>query len=172
MTTTPGGLLLVLSIIVPFVGVIAGFVLGGRWARRIAFAVMAAGIVNALAIGHAYLTSGGPVVYLLGGWAPPLGVALRADALAVAMLALVAVVVTGIGVYAWDGFATPADTAEEMRGVYDEVVCLVCPRPFWSVGSHYDDFSQVSDVEVVEMLESEWGRVHRGGAERAEGDGE
>ncbi|MFO1315084.1 MAG: proton-conducting transporter membrane subunit [Burkholderiales bacterium] len=112
MTTTPGGLLLVLSILVPFAGVMAGFVLGGRWTRRIALVVMAAGTVIALAIARAYLTSGGPVVYLLGGWVPPLGVALRADALAVAMLALVAVVVTGIGVYAWGDFATPEGSAE------------------------------------------------------------
>jgi putative phosphoribosyl transferase len=46
----------------------------------------------------------------------------------------------------------PEDTVEEMRDVYDDVVCLVCPRPFWSVGSHYDDFSQVSDVEVIGMM--------------------
>ncbi len=50
---------------------------------------------------------GGAVVYLLGGWAPPLGVALRADGLAVVMIAAIAVVVCGIGVYARADFGTP-----------------------------------------------------------------
>ena len=46
------------------------------------------------------LTADGPLVYLLGGWAPPLGVALRADGLSVVMLVVTAVVVCAIGVYA------------------------------------------------------------------------
>ena len=36
MLTTPGGLLLVLAVLVPFLGVLAGFVLGGRNAQRVA----------------------------------------------------------------------------------------------------------------------------------------
>ena len=35
---------------------------------------------------RALVRSGAPVVYLLGGWAPPLGVALRGDGLSVVML--------------------------------------------------------------------------------------
>ncbi|HEU4709032.1 MAG TPA: phosphoribosyltransferase family protein [Methylophilaceae bacterium] len=34
----------------------------------------------------------------------------------------------------------------------DEVVCLSAPRHFQSVGQHYDDFSQVSDEEVADIL--------------------
>lgn len=34
----------------------------------------------------------------------------------------------------------------------DEVICLSTPRFFQSVGQHYDDFSQVSDEEVTEIL--------------------
>ena len=79
MTTTPGGLLLVLAVLVPFVGVIAGLVLGGRNPQRIALLTLVLGLGIALAIADTYLRSGSAVVYLLGGWAPPLGVALRAD---------------------------------------------------------------------------------------------
>ena len=110
--TTPGGLLLVLAVLVPFVGVLAGMVLGGRGARRVALATLAAGLAIAIAIADALVRSGDAVVYLLGGWAPPLGVALRADGLAVVMLLAVAVVISGIGVYARADFGTPPGVRE------------------------------------------------------------
>jgi formate hydrogenlyase subunit 3/multisubunit Na+/H+ antiporter MnhD subunit len=112
MTTTPGGLLLVLSVLVPFVGVMAGFVLGGRNPQRIALLTLVIGLGIALAIADAYLRSGSALVYLLGGWAPPLGVALRADSLSVMMLVAIAVVICGIGVYACADFGTPAGQRE------------------------------------------------------------
>jgi len=112
MTTTSGGLLLVLAVLVPFVGVMAGLVLGGRNPQRIALLTLVAGLGLALAIADAYLRSGSALVYLLGGWAPPLGVALRADSLSVIMLVAVAVVICGIGVYACADFGTPAGQRE------------------------------------------------------------
>ena len=117
MTTTPGGLLLVLAVLVPFVGVLAGLALGGRNPQRVALVTLALGLGIAVAIADAYLRSGDAVVYLLGGWSPPLGVALRADGLSVAMLLVVAVVICGIGVYACADFATPAG-APEARAPY------------------------------------------------------
>jgi putative phosphoribosyl transferase len=45
------------------------------------------------------------------------------------------------------------DTPERMRDVADEVVCLRRPRAFGSVGRWYLDFGQVSDAEVVALLE-------------------
>lgn len=110
--TTPGGLLLVLAVLVPFVGMLAGMVLGGRGARRVALATLVAGLVIAIAIADALARSGAAVVYLLGGWAPPLGVALRADGLAVVMLLAVAVVIGGIGAYARADFGTPPGVRE------------------------------------------------------------
>jgi formate hydrogenlyase subunit 3/multisubunit Na+/H+ antiporter MnhD subunit len=112
MTTTSGGLLLVLAVLVPFVGVMAGLVLGGRNPQRIALLTLVAGLGLALAIADAYLRSGSALVYLLGGWAPPLGVALRADSLSVMMLVAVAVVICGIGVYACADFTTPTGQHE------------------------------------------------------------
>jgi formate hydrogenlyase subunit 3/multisubunit Na+/H+ antiporter MnhD subunit len=110
--TTPGGLLLALAVLVPFIGVLAGLMLGGRNAQRVAFITMAVGFGVAVAVADHYLRSGVPVVYLLGGWAPPLGVALRADALAVVMMLVVAVVIFGIGVYACADFGTPSGARE------------------------------------------------------------
>ncbi len=110
--TTPGGLLLALAVLVPFIGVLVGLVLGSRNAQRVAFLTMAVGFGIAVAVADHYMRLGAPVVYLLGGWAPPLGVALRADALAVVMLLVVAVVIFGIGVYACADFGTPSGQRE------------------------------------------------------------
>ena len=110
--TSPGGLLLVLAVLVPFIGVLAGMVLGSRGAQRVAFAILAAGLAIAIAIADALVQSGDTVVYILGGWTPPLGVALRADGLAVIMLLAIAVVIGGIGVYARADFGTPPGVRE------------------------------------------------------------
>ena len=110
--TSPGGLLLVLAVLVPFIGVLAGMILGGRGAQRVAFVILAAGLAIAIAIADALVQSSDTVVYILGGWAPPLGVALRADGLAVIMLLAIAVVIGGIGVYARADFGTPPDVRE------------------------------------------------------------
>ncbi len=118
--TTPGGLLLVLAVLLPFVGVLLGLVLGGRHAQRVAWATIVLGIGVVLAITRALLSSGASLVYLLGGWAPPLGVALRADGLSVCMMLVVAVVVGVIGVYANGDFGTPP-AQREARG----------PLAFW-----------------------------------------
>jgi multicomponent Na+:H+ antiporter subunit D len=112
MTTTPGGLLLVLAVLVPFVGVLAGLVLGGRNTQRLALLTIVASTGIAFGIAAKYLNLGGAVVYLLGGWSPPLGIALRADGLSVVMLAAIAVVICGIGVYACADFGTPAGQRE------------------------------------------------------------
>jgi len=112
LLTTPGGLLLPLSVLVPFAGVLAGFALGGRNAQRVATVTIVAGIGLALAIAAATLRSGGELVYLLGGWTPPLGIALRADGPSVVMIVAVAVVIGGIGLYARGDFGTPAGVRE------------------------------------------------------------
>jgi formate hydrogenlyase subunit 3/multisubunit Na+/H+ antiporter MnhD subunit len=112
MTTTQDGFLLVLAVMVPFVGVLAGFALGGRNAQRVAMLTILAGVAIAIAIAVTMARSGGGLVYLLGGWSPPLGIALRADGLALGMILAVAVVILGIGVYARADFATPPDVGE------------------------------------------------------------
>ena len=46
----------------------------------------------------------------------------------------------------------PADTCAELQSVADKVVCAVTPQPFLGVGQWYEDFSQISDEEVRELL--------------------
>jgi predicted phosphoribosyltransferase len=44
-------------------------------------------------------------------------------------------------------------TCEEVGRLADDIVCAATPEPFYSVGLWYEDFSQVSDQEVREVLE-------------------
>lgn len=113
--TTPGGLLLVLAVLVPFLGVLLGFVLGAGNARRVALLTLVLGLGIAIATAVSLLQSGADLVYLLGGWSPPLGIALRADGLSVTMLVAVAVVISAIGVYAYADFDSPPDGQEARK---------------------------------------------------------
>jgi multicomponent Na+:H+ antiporter subunit D len=112
MTSGPGGLFLVLAVMLPLVGVLAGFAFGGRAIKWVVTATIAAGIANAVATALAFEQADTALVYLLGGWAPPLGIALRADGLAVVMMLAVAAVILGIAVYARSSFASPASAPE------------------------------------------------------------
>jgi len=47
----------------------------------------------------------------------------------------------------------PPETCRAMRHAVDEVICVGSPEPFFSVGTWYRDFSQVSDDEVHELLD-------------------
>jgi hypothetical protein len=46
----------------------------------------------------------------------------------------------------------PSDTLHSVAANLDELVCLKIPRDFRAVGQWYEDFSQVSDEEVVRLL--------------------
>jgi len=46
----------------------------------------------------------------------------------------------------------PSETIREIREQVDELIVLTTPDPFWAVGNHYVDFTQVGDREVVEYL--------------------
>ncbi|WP_322029122.1 complex I subunit 5 family protein [Paraburkholderia sp. J76] len=117
---TAGGLLLVLAVLLPFAGMLAGLMSGGRRGQRLAWLTIVCGIGIVLAIAYRLLVSGAALRYPLGGWPPPLGVMLRADGLSVCMLLVVAVVVGAVAIYANGDFTTPAG-ARETRG----------PLAFW-----------------------------------------
>jgi formate hydrogenlyase subunit 3/multisubunit Na+/H+ antiporter MnhD subunit len=114
-TTTPSGFLLVLSIAVPVTGVMLAFVLGNRYVRLVSYAVIPLGLAIAVTILVALPQSVGPLVYVLGAWPPPLGVALRADGLSAVMLATTAVVICAVAVYADADFSV---TATETRAPF------------------------------------------------------
>ncbi|HXG09814.1 MAG TPA: phosphoribosyltransferase family protein [Gemmataceae bacterium] len=44
------------------------------------------------------------------------------------------------------------DRLAEVRRWCDDVVCLLTPELFWAVGQFYEDFRQIEDEEVVELL--------------------
>ena len=46
----------------------------------------------------------------------------------------------------------PKESCDAVREVVDEVVCASVPECFQAVGEWYDDFSQISDQEVSELL--------------------
>jgi len=48
---------------------------------------------------------------------------------------------------------SPRETCDVLRREADEVVCLSSPELFTSVGSWYEDFTQVTDREVQKALE-------------------
>jgi formate hydrogenlyase subunit 3/multisubunit Na+/H+ antiporter MnhD subunit len=97
---TPGGFLLVLAVILPVCAVLAMLAFGARHAAGIALATLAAGLAVAGVILADIVRTGAALTYLVGGWQPPLGIALRADGLAATMLAMTALVITAVGLFA------------------------------------------------------------------------
>ena len=89
-----------MAMAVPMAGVLLAFALGGRYAERVALLVVPIGLGVAVAIASTVYARGSALVYTLGGWAPPLGVALRADGLSAVMLAVTAVVICAVAAFA------------------------------------------------------------------------
>jgi len=110
--TSEGGYLLVLAIIVPVIGMLLSLVAGGRHARRIALASMPVGLAITIAIVVGVWRRGTPLVYIVGDWTPPLGIALRADGFSAVMLVTAALVVAAAGYFAGAIFPTPPEVAE------------------------------------------------------------
>jgi predicted phosphoribosyltransferase len=48
----------------------------------------------------------------------------------------------------------PVESIEALRDEADEIVCFSSPPAFYAVGQFYRDFHQVSDDEVIRLLES------------------
>jgi predicted phosphoribosyltransferase len=46
----------------------------------------------------------------------------------------------------------PPETIDRLRAEADKVVCLYAPEHFGAVGQFFDDFSEVSDDDVVKLL--------------------
>lgn len=47
----------------------------------------------------------------------------------------------------------PARTMEELRVEVDDIICLATPEDFMAIGQFYADFHQVSDEEVIALLD-------------------
>jgi formate hydrogenlyase subunit 3/multisubunit Na+/H+ antiporter MnhD subunit len=106
------GYLLVLAIVVPVGGVLIATALGGRNAERTAFVVIAVGLIVGIAILFDVYTTSQPLAYVLGNWAAPLGITLRADGISAVMLVTTALIIAATALYARSDFATPRDVVE------------------------------------------------------------
>jgi multicomponent Na+:H+ antiporter subunit D len=106
-STTAGGFLLVLAIVLPVAGVLLSLALGGRHAERIALILMPAGLAVAVAIATGVWRTQNVLQYSIGSWDPPLGVAFRADGLSAAMIVTAALLICGIGLFARAQFRSP-----------------------------------------------------------------
>lgn len=102
--TSGAGFLLVLAIVVPVASVLLAFVVGDRHVKLVALAATAIGLAMVAAILVILPQHGGVLTYLLGAWTPPLGLALRADGLSAVMLAVTAVVVCAVCIFAAHDF--------------------------------------------------------------------
>ena len=110
--TTTDGALLVLAIVLPAAGVLLSFVLGGRYAERIASVLLPSGFVLATIIFVDVWRSGHRLIYIVGDWKPPLGIALRADGLSAAMMVAMAIVICAVAIFAHADFGTRAGSVE------------------------------------------------------------
>jgi multicomponent Na+:H+ antiporter subunit D len=110
--STPGGAILVWALVLPAAGALLALALGGRHAERVVLALMPVGLGLAIAIAAGVLRANAALVYVVGGWAPPLGLALRADGLSAAMMITTAVVVCAVGLFARADFRTPHELPE------------------------------------------------------------
>src|SRR5262245_36522573 len=107
LADTASGFLLVLAIVLPVLGTLVAFALGGQHAERITLLLIPAGLGLAVAILVLVWYTGESLHYLVGGWTPPLGLALRADGLSAVMLVTTAVVIGAAGLFARADFGAP-----------------------------------------------------------------
>ena len=110
-----------LAILLPALGVLLSLLLGGRQAERIALGFMPVQLAVAVAIAALVWRSGQPLVYTLAGYAPPLGIALRADGFSAVMLVTAALIMPAAGLFARANFATPWGTEKR------------APLAFWTL---------------------------------------
>ena len=71
---------------------------------------------------------------------------------ATAIAAIRALREQGVGRLVFAVPVAPVDTAKVLREMVDELEVLATPEPFYAVGAFYEDFRQVSDEEVVQLL--------------------
>lgn len=102
--TTADGYLLVLAIVLPVVGILLSLALGGKYIERITLALLLVGLCVTIAIFAAVLRSEQLLVYIVGNWRPPLGIALRADGISAAMVLTISVIIFAIGLFARSEF--------------------------------------------------------------------
>jgi formate hydrogenlyase subunit 3/multisubunit Na+/H+ antiporter MnhD subunit len=118
VVASEAGILLVAAIFTPVAALLLAVLAGPSYVRIIAGAALGLGLAIAAAIVATFLKTGEPIVYHLGGWPPPLGIALRADGLSVAMLGVTAFVLASVTLYAWEEFDPKTTDAERPASTF------------------------------------------------------
>ena len=109
---TAGGALLVLAIVMPAVALVALLGLGGRGARVIVAAALLFQLYVALRVALMVAGTQAPLVYVVGGFHPPLGITLRADGISALMMVVSAIIIAAAAAYAWKDFGQPRGKPE------------------------------------------------------------
>jgi multicomponent Na+:H+ antiporter subunit D len=102
----------VLAVVLPAAGVPLLLLLGARRAGRMLTVLLPAGLCVAVAIAALVWEAQAPLAYHIGGWAPPLGIALRADGLSAVMVVVTAVIIGAIALFAGETYRVPEGAAE------------------------------------------------------------
>jgi len=101
-----------LAVMLPVLAMVAAVPLGARGAERLTLAYAPVGLALAIGIMLVVQLGGVPIRQELGHWAPPLGIAFRADGLAAAMLLTAALIIGAIAIFARADFGTAAGAVE------------------------------------------------------------
>jgi len=101
-----GGAWIVAAVAVPLAAAVAALLAGRRGASAAGLLGSLLGTAAVFGLAAAVLAGGAQSV-VVGGWDAPLGIVLRADGLATAMMLMTAAVGGGIALYAWRYFGGP-----------------------------------------------------------------
>lgn len=144
--TGPG---LIMAIMLPVAGILAIFLAGGRHARSLALVVLTLGLGLALGLAAAVWQAGEALTYASGGWAPPLGIKLRADGLSAAMLVVTAIVVLAVGIYAPKEFQVAPGKPETRKALSFWVLLLAVWAAMNAIFLGNDFFNLYVALELV-----------------------
>ncbi len=112
-----GKQLVVLALIMPLLGALLAFTIGGRTARWIALLTALVELVVVVSLAWIVVDQQIVVEYQLGGWEPPLGVRLRADGATVLVLLTATVVMTATMISAHADWQPLPDQHETRAGL-------------------------------------------------------
>lgn len=113
-----GNLLLVAAVALPTAVTLLCAILSGRGAEWATFSAVPMILATVIGIALRVAETGKPLVYVVGAWAPPLGIVLKADGISAAMLLTTALLITAVALYVPAEFRDPPGTAGTARRSY------------------------------------------------------